>query len=71
MCELWENCTVRDNMLIGPNGNSLKIPSGYYWSSTAGYSDYAYYLFFYGSGVYVYYDRRSDAYSVRLCKSKK
>ena len=42
---------------------------GDYWSSTAGNSDSAYYLYFYGSSVYVDYRYRSYAYSVRCLKN--
>lgn len=68
--------------VIGPNGNSIYLPAagfrgcyggvnyvgtyGYYWSSTPGDSDDAWYLGFNSSGVGVSSGSRCDGLSVRL-----
>ena len=67
--------------VTGPSGESIYLPasgwrfsgdvyrvgsSGYYWSSTPYSSDYAWYLLFNSSGVFMYTDSRSLGYSVRL-----
>lgn len=70
LCELWENCKIKDGVLVEPNGKSIKLPSGYYWSSTTYDKRYAYFLYFNGSSMRMLRDRSHD-YSVRLCKSKK
>lgn len=68
--------------VVGPNGNSITLPAaggrfcdglvdyvgtrGRYWSSTPIDSDYALYLLFGSSGVYMYLSNRCDGLSVRL-----
>ena len=70
----------------GPNGNSIFLPAagfrdcygsvtyvgsfGYCWSSTPFGSEYAWYLYFYSSGVYMSYNYRVDGQSVRLVQGK-
>lgn len=67
--------------VVGPNGNSITLPaagyrycdgdvsgvgSGYYWSSTPGGSDYAWYFKFDSSGVVMFVYFRCGGLSVRL-----
>ena len=42
--------------------------SGYYWSSTPGGSNYAYYMNFYSGNVFTSLSGRNDGYSVRLVR---
>ena len=41
---------------------------GVYWSATEGYSYFAYCLYFYSDGAYMFYDSRYSGLSVRLVK---
>lgn len=68
--------------VVGPNGNSITLPAagyrncfgdvynvgtiGSYWSSTPGSSDFAWYLYFFSSRVYMDFNGRSFGRSVRL-----
>ena len=68
--------------VIGPNGNSIYLPAagyrycdgyvsnvgtyGCYWSSTPYDSDYAWYLYFFSSGVFMNNNYRCYGLSVRL-----
>ena len=70
LCELWENCKRKNGVFTGPNGNSIKLSDGLYWSSTPGDSC-AYYLDSNDPYVYVDAGSRSCVLLVCLCKSKK
>ncbi len=81
-CKWTWKSSKKGYIVVGPNGNSIFLPAagyrdcndgvnyvgsdGYYWSSTPGGSDYAWYLNFYSGAVYVYGSDRCDGRSVRL-----
>lgn len=68
LCELWENCIRKSDTFIGPNGNSIKVPDGEYWSSTMGNYNDVFNLYFDGLSTYINHNDRSDASFVHLCK---
>lgn len=83
-CCIWE-WNGEGYVVKGANGNSILLPAagyrhcygdvyyvgtyGSYWSSTPCDSDYAWYLYFFSSGVNMYYYYRCHGLSVRLVQN--
>ena len=70
LCELWESCIRKGNTFIGPNGNSINVPGGEYWSSTTKDSDDVFNLYSDGSNMYININNHSYICSIRLCKRR-